>query len=183
TQKYHDFDAKKYQGGRVSLGYERLLSKRISLDLSAYHGFTYYENRTGSRAPNGAILFEQYTNYKGWVFSASLRYYLSRSFPGSGVYVGPFSSLGFLQERVFYYNLSPTGLKSLHTLSSEKGKSYGFGALAGYKYCFKHWFAEATLGFIIWGYDDYFNEAISSQKEWSRYYNLNRYEVSVGYSF
>ncbi|MHB1277059.1 MAG: hypothetical protein ACYC1Q_01520 [Bacteroidia bacterium] len=175
-------DFSPYTGTRLSLGYERMFHKRLSLDLVANYGFREEMIFAGisSPAPEAAC----YINYKGSVFHLGARFYPIARPNGSGLFIGPYASFGFLKERYIGYESYGPGTGTFTTLGVNKGKSFGYGAYLGGKLVVGRFFGELSLGMIFRGRDYGYSTSIMDREPHERYPNLNRYlELSFGYSF
>lgn len=172
-------------GGRINLGYERLMWPRISLGVSLSYGFAPLTHKATISGDNVIARRERYDNYKGLTANLEGRYYFGRRANGTGFYAGIYTAFGALEERVYVTREIP-GMGEIRrgTVMVSSGTSFGLGLSTGYKIPVGRLFIEPGLGFIVLGQDwKYYNWSYVGQEKQHRYHALNKYEISIGYSF
>jgi hypothetical protein len=170
---------------RFAVGFEREISKRISLGLNAAYGMPgRMRGVSGSFSANSPAFEAMATNYKGLSLGLEARYYVLKGKRGSGIFAGPYMAYAFLQERIFTSIGNNAGEVTLNTISTSWGESGALGVFAGYKFVYRNFFLEPLIGEPVFGRDSkYFNQAIYGQESVERWRVLNRIELSAGYAF
>lgn len=175
-------------GNKVSLGLEYRLTKRISIGCNISYGTMLNIEREFSQGASNTNTLFNYINYKGLVTDFEMRYYLYNG-KYSSLFMNPYFAYGNLQERVFYASGKNSSITDYYTIGTTKGKSYGFGLGVGYKFLFRSFFIEPSIGLTIIGSDRGYSNNISAFQSTvafapGRYRNnLSRVELSIGYAF